>query len=139
MKMSYARLSGQNVRRGFSTMMVILTMFAISGAVVGMATLFARDVTRTRQARAQIQLRQLLIASIPAARQELATNGTRERDVPVTVPLEGAALVIHVAPAASGVEVKVSANYGAFKAAQTLTFSANYDLTSATLTQTRGQ
>ncbi len=126
-------------RRGFTTLVVIMSMMVLAGAIAGMSNLFAHEIARTRAVRAQIQLRQLLFAAAPAARQELASNGTTMRDVAVALPLEQATLLLHIAPATGGSQVNVTAAFKDFKSAEVLTFSPNFDLTSCTLTQTHGE
>ena len=126
-------------RRGFSTMVVIASMVLLSGAAMSMGTLLKHEIVRTRDARSQMQLRQILFAAVPAARQELATNGNRPRDVHVTLPVENATLTLHIAPAGQGSEVTAAATFKDSKAGESLTFSPNFDLTGTVLTQTHGQ
>jgi hypothetical protein len=114
-------------------------MVLMSGAVMGMGTVLRHEMSRTLDARSQMQLRQILFAAAPAARAELATNGSKARDVQVALPLEDAALTLHIAPAAQGSEVTANATFRKARAAETLTFSQNFDLTGTTLTQTHGQ
>jgi hypothetical protein len=110
---------------------VFSTIF-IGMAVMAVSALFAHEAQRTRTALAQTQLRQLLLAAVPAAQSEIQTPGTR--DVPLAVPVEGATVVLHV----NGRAVKVVATYHGSQAAQSLVFE-NGKLASATLDQAGGQ
>jgi Tfp pilus assembly protein PilV len=117
---------------GFSTIAVILSMVFIAMGVMSMTTLFVHEAHRTQAALAQTQLRQLLLAAVPAAQAEVLTPAPR--DVPLAVPVADAAVTLHV----NGQTVRVTAVYRGFKAAQTLVFE-NGKLASATLDQTGGQ
>jgi Tfp pilus assembly protein PilV len=108
-------------------------MLFLGIAIMGMTTLFAHEVRRTRTALAEAQLRQLLLAAVPAAQEQLRAN-TATRDVPLTVPIEEATVNLHIANST----VTVEAHLRGFKATQTLQFD-NGKLISATLTQTAGQ
>ena len=117
---------------GFSTIAILLSMVFIAMAVAAMTTLFAHEAQRTKGAIAQAQLRQLLLAAVPAAQAEIKTPGSR--DVVLEVPVEGATVTLHV----QGQTVRVAAAYRGFAAVQTLVFE-NGKLASATLDQTGGQ
>ncbi len=119
-------------RRGFTAVAVMFATIFIGMAVTAMTALFAHEAQRTRNALAQAQLRQLLLAAVPAAQTEIRTPGTR--DVPLAVPVEGAAVVLHV----NGQTVRVDGTYHGSSAAQTLVFE-NGKLASATLDQSVGQ
>ena len=119
-------------RAGFSTLAIIASMVFIAMAVMAMTTLFAHEAHRTRASLAQSQLRQLLLAAVPAAQAEVRTPG--RRDVALAVPVNGASVTLHV----DGPAVRVTAVYRGFTAAQSLVFE-NGTLASATLDQTGGQ
>ncbi len=119
-------------RRGFTAVAVMFATIFIGLAVMAMTVLFGHEAHRTQNALAQTQLRQLLLAAVPAAQSQIQTPGTR--DVPLAVPVEGATVTLHVV----GRTVHVIAAYHGSKAAQTLVFE-NGKLASATLDQTGGQ
>src|SRR6185295_7718619 len=83
--------------RGFATMLVLASMIFLAAAIVGLSNLFAHEARRTRAAVAEAQLRQLLQAGVPAAQAELVANGNAQRDVAMTVPVDGAAMSLHFA------------------------------------------
>jgi len=123
----------RRARRGYSIILVLTTMIFVSMAIMGMTTLFGHEVRRTRGALAEAQLRQLMVAAVPAAQEQLRAGGS-VRDVPMSVPVEGASVVLHI----SGTTVNVDARLRDFKASQTLEFD-NGKLVSASLTRTAGQ
>lgn len=126
--------------RGFSTMLVILFMLFLSVVIMALGTLFSHQAHRTRALQAETQLRQLLLAAVPAAKEELKQHGTVSRDAEVTVPVDGARLVLHIAPVNIGeTRVLAAAGLSDFKASQTLFFSNGGELQSATLMQTAGE
>ena len=111
-------------RNAFATMMVIGSMVFLAAAVVGLSTLFAHQARRTRAAVSQAQLRQLLSAGVPVAQSELAANGTRERDIAMTVPVDGAVMALHISAATGDeAEVRVAGTYRGFRASQVLRFT----------------
>lgn len=116
-----------HVRRAFSTMLVIASMFFIGMAVMSMTTLFTHEARRTRSALAQAQLRQFLIAAIPVAESEIKSH-PQAHDAAMPVPLEGAVVSLHI----DGPTVVVRAAYRGQRARETLTF-AEGKLTAATL------
>jgi len=118
--------------RGFTAVAVMFATIFIGMAVMAMTVLFTHEAHRTQAALAQTQLRQLLMAAVPAAQTEIQTPGTR--DVRLAVPVEGATVVLHV----NGQTVHVAAAYHGSQAAQTLVFESG-KLTSATLDQSGGQ
>jgi Tfp pilus assembly protein PilV len=118
--------------RGFSTIAILLSMVFITMGVMAMTTLFVHEAHRTRAVIAQTQLRQLLLAAVPAAQAEIQRPGARE--VPLIVPVEGAAVTLHV----QGQTVRVAARFRGFQAVQTLVFEDG-KLASAALDQTGGQ
>jgi hypothetical protein len=123
--------SRRSPTRGFAAVTVMFATIFIGMAVMAMTALFAHEAKRTQATLAQTQLRQLLLAAVPAAQSEIQTPGTR--DVPLTVPLQGATVVLHV----NGRTVHVVAAYHGAQAAQTLTFE-NGKLAAASLDQAGG-
>jgi type II secretory pathway component PulK len=125
--------------RGISTIAVILSMSFIVMAVAAMTGLFNHETRRTRATLAQTQLRQLLLAAVPAAQAEL--NSARQdgatpptRDITLQTPLPDATVTLHV----QNNTVRISATYRGYPASQTLTFS-NGTLVEATLESTSNQ
>lgn len=113
-----------SARRGYTLMLVLAAMVLIAGAVAVMGSLFAHEVRRTRGVRAEAQLRQILLASVPAARAELAAHGDGTRDVKLTPPVDGIEWTLHIERTANGAaQVHVLAAYRGFKASQRVNFS----------------
>jgi Tfp pilus assembly protein PilV len=131
-------LSHRRAARGVSTIAVILSMSFIVMGVAAMTALFNHEARRTRATLAQTQLRQLLLAAVPAAQAELnsdrqgATSPTR--DVTLPTPLPDATVTLHV----QNNTVRISATYRGYPASQTLIFS-NGTLVEATLESTSNQ
>ena len=102
--------------RAFCTLLIIASMIFIVMAVVAMTSLFAHEAHRTHAALAQTQLRQLLLAAVPAAQAEIQSGPAPRpvRDVTLPVPVEGATLTLHI----DGDTVLVQATYRGAKASQ---------------------
>ena len=67
----------------------------------------------------------MTVASAPIAQQELESHGATARSVPVTVPVEGATLLLQIAPTTqSHVEVLVVADWRHLQSRQTLVFTS---------------
>jgi hypothetical protein len=117
--------------RGFSIMIVMAAMVIAASAVAAISLVFSGDARRTRAALAGPELRQLLLAGIPAAPDELAARGPAPREVTVPTPLPGAVLKLRIAPPQSGpgsqsgpaadsADVHITAEFKSFRAAQTV-------------------
>src|SRR5205085_2051422 len=106
---------------------------------IAMTSLFAAEAARTRDARQQTQLRQLLLAALPIAREEIAARGNLPRDVQCPVPLAGASLTLHIEPAATGTHIFVEARIVKTAARQTLDFSTSGELTAVSLPNAENQ
>ncbi|HEY4329237.1 MAG TPA: hypothetical protein VGN88_05840 [Phycisphaerae bacterium] len=127
--------------RAMATILVISSMIFLAAAIAGMTALAAHEARRTRAAQAQTQLRQILLASVPLAKQELSANADAH-DQSVALPIEGATLMLQISASNSGKQVLVSAAYHGYKASQTLLFNqqgSQWQLTHSALNQTGGQ
>jgi len=141
MKMMQLRSRPGN-SRGFGIVMAIIGMAVVAGVVLIMGALFVHEGKRTRAAMADAQLRQLLVASVPAAKAELVANGDVERDVTVETPVEGARLVLHVQPVAGKAAVRASAVLRGFGAGQEMVFekkAGGWEMTDVKLVRTSGE
>jgi len=114
-------------RRAFGTFMVLAYMVFLSLVVISMTALFAHEARLTRSALHQTQLRQLLMAAVPAAQAEMKSNSA-PHDTTFPVPVEGAKVTLHVQPGA----VQIDATWQNAHATQTLIFQ-NGKLVDATL------
>ncbi|MGN6368823.1 MAG: hypothetical protein ACTHN5_11225 [Phycisphaerae bacterium] len=81
--------------RGTALMAAILMMVFIAAAVTAMTTVFTHEAKRTRLSIADAQLRQLLLAADPAAREELARNSS-PHDLTLPIPVPDATLTLHI-------------------------------------------
>ena len=88
----------------------------------GMAMVFAADARRTRNAAAEAQLRQLLIAGAADVQERLNRGPTTTFEAKTPAPSEG---VIHLRATAEegGVRAVVAAQVGVRRAEQTLRFT----------------
>jgi hypothetical protein len=142
---SNSRNTKQPLRRGFATALVLGSMVFLTSAIVGMTSLFTHEVRRTRAMLAQTQLRQLLQAGVPTAQAELLANGTTERDLAMPVPVEGAAMSLHISAGtrpADEANVRLAGSLRGFRASQTVKFTrvaGGWVVTDAQLDQTGQQ
>jgi hypothetical protein len=84
--------------RGTAFMAVIIMMVLIAAAIAAMGSLFAAEAKRTKNTIAGAQLRQLLLAADPAAREELARNATPHE---LSLPTPIGSLKLHIESASS--------------------------------------
>jgi hypothetical protein len=125
-------------RRGFGTVAVILTLTLVGATLLVTSSLFAHEIRRTRSAVAETQLRQLLVAGIPAARAQVGNTGPA-RDLPLDTPVDGAQVTLHLEPQnGGGLVATVTARYRGQIASQRLAFTPSGDLATATLEKTGG-
>ena len=82
-------------RRGTALMAAILMLVFVIAAITAMTTLFIHEAKRTHIAVAGAQLRQLLLAAEPAAREELARNPA-SHDLTLPTPLTNATLTLQI-------------------------------------------
>lgn len=148
---------GRSRARGFVTITVVMYLVIASGVLLGMATLFAHEASRTRGVQSQVQLRQLLLAGVPLAQAELQTGGSVPRTVEVKVPVDGATMTlrflppetsgvpvavgpgtVNVTPRGSGVQVHLEATYKGHQASQVVTLDQAGRLIGAELKFTGG-
>ena len=108
-------------KRGLALMAVIMMMVLVGAAIVAMGVLFTGEVKRTRSALAGAQLRQMLLAAEPAAREELA-RGIAERDVTVSMPVNGGTMSMHVSGSGEKAVVRAQARIGQMAAVSVMTY-----------------
>jgi hypothetical protein len=111
-------------RRGTALIAVIFMFVLVAATLTALGVLFANEAKRTRSTVAGAQLRQLLLAAMPAASHELDKDGPAARDVVVHTPVDGANLTLHIQPAADQTaHVKVTAKNPSSVAVQTLVYA----------------
>ncbi len=126
--------------RGTALMAAILMLVFVGAAITAMTTLFIHEAKRTHIAVAGAQLRQLLLAADPAAREELARNAT-PHEVKLPTPLANATLTLQIQSTPDTATVRTIAHLAGgegITATSTTTYTRNptagsWSLQSATL------
>jgi hypothetical protein len=105
----------------FAAVTAIVLLGLVATTLATMAMMFAADARRTRNAGAEAQLRQLLIAGAASAQQRL-DKGPTTFDTKLTAPADG---TLQVTAAADGdaVRVIITATLGPRRQEQTLRFT----------------
>ena len=112
-------------RRGFTTVFLLIALMLMAAAAVSLATVFASEVRRTRQAQHETQARILLLAGMDYAKQKV-DGGVSAGHVEVSVPADAhAALAFDLRkPAESGnIEAVITAQSAEFVSRQVVVFS----------------
>lgn len=123
-------MSRSTVRRGFASVLAITMLALVSSAVVMLTTHFAFEVTRTRTAWEDAQLRQALLAGAADAAARAKSWGDRPAPAHWQVNLShlladaGADISLDSAAAdsADSANVQISARFNQREAVQTLRF-----------------
>ena len=111
----------ENAPRGTAFIAVIIMMVLIAAAIAAMGALFATEAKRTQSAIAGAQLRQLLLAADPAAREELARNPTPHE---LTLPTPIGSLKLHIESASSNsATIRTTAHLADSTAISTTTYT----------------
>ncbi|MCL2645535.1 MAG: hypothetical protein FWD61_00850 [Phycisphaerales bacterium] len=123
--------------RGFTLIAVIFMFIVIAAAVAAMTVLFATENRRTIGTHSGTQLRQLLLASAPAAEEELKLHGSAAREWTLPTPLPEAKVTLTFKPVSEGkADVRIDVKMGRSSASQTLRYihsGQSWALESATL------
>jgi hypothetical protein len=101
-------------------------MGLVASTLAAMAMMFAADARRTRNAAADAQLRQLLIAGAADVEQRLS-KGQTSFDTKATAPADGAIRLTATADGDAAVRVIVAATLGPRRQEQTLRFTRTGD------------
>ena len=105
----------------FAAITAIVLMGLVASTLAAMAMMFAADARRTRNAAADAQLRQLLIAGAADVEQRLS-KGQTTFDIKSTAPADGAIQLTASADSDAAVHVIVAATLGPRRQEQTLRF-----------------
>jgi hypothetical protein len=82
--------------RGFVSAMAIAMIFLVSAAVITLSIWFTTQARRTQATVAGTQIRQLLLAGIPASLDEIQARGISNRNVTVLTPVDGGQLLLTI-------------------------------------------
>jgi len=122
-------MSGRSHPHGFATLIAIVLLAVVSGALVVLARRVSYEVSRTRTTAEDAQLRQLLMAGARRAVAKSAVWGnspvaaTWQMHLPEPLASAGASVSLDLAPTPEGtVKVRIEARVEPRQALQTLDF-----------------
>ena len=105
----------------FAAVTAVVMLGLVASVLAALAMMFAADARRTRNAAADAQLRQLLIAGAADVQQRLK-QGQTTFDVKVPAPAEGE-MQLRATAEGDGVRAVVAATLGTRRGEQTLKFT----------------
>jgi Na+-transporting NADH:ubiquinone oxidoreductase subunit NqrC len=106
----------------FAAVTAIVLLGLVASTLAAMAMMFAAEARRTRNAAADAQLRQLLIAGATEVEQRLS-KGQTTFDTKLAAPADGAIQLTATSDGDAGVRAVVAATLGRRRQEQTLRFS----------------
>jgi len=109
----------------FAAITAVVMLGLVASALAAMAMMFAADARRTRNAGADAQLRQLLVAGAADVQQRLK-GGQTTFDAKVPAPADGV-IQLSAAMEGDGVRAVVMATLGPRRTEQTLRFTRDGD------------
>ena len=112
-------------RRGVAAATAVTMLALVGVTLAAMGSLFAAEARRTRDATAEAQLRQLLLAGAAVATQRIPLTAEATVELPPSLAADGARLVVRPmkAPDANAVVIEVDAAVADRQMTQTLRYA----------------
>ncbi len=110
----------------FAAVTAVVMLGLVASVLAALAMMFAADARRTRNAAADAQLRQLLIAGAADVQQRL-TQGQTTFEVNVAAPAAEGHIQLRATAEGDGVRAVVAATLGTRRSEQTLHFTRDGD------------